>query len=208
VTPEDTGNRVGPQAAPGLCTIGHSNLALGDFLGLLKQHAIETVADVRTTPRSRWVPHFSAGPLREALSRRGIGYVPFGRELGGRPQGGEFYDEQGHVLYGRLAGSPLFQEGIDRVLAGAQTRRMALLCSEEDPSRCHRHLLIGRVLRDRGAAVAHIRRDGHIDTEADLAAREISEAQATLFAGGSAEEQWTSPRSVTRVKPPPSASEN
>jgi len=111
VTPEDTGNRVGPQAVPGLATIGHSNLALGDFLGLLKQHAIETVADVRTTPRSRWVPHFSAGPLREALSRRGIGYVPFGRELGGRPQGGEFYDEQGHVLYGRLAGSPLFQEG-------------------------------------------------------------------------------------------------
>ena len=208
MTPEDTGNQVGPDAAPDLFTIGHSNLALDDFLGLLQQHGNQTVADVRTTPRSRWVPHFGAGPLREALSRRGIGYVPFGRELGGRPQGGEFYDEQGHVLYGRLAGSPLFQAGIDRLLAGAQTRRIALLCSEEDPCRCHRHLLIGRVLRDRGVAVSHIRRDGHIDTEAELAAREIDDAQPTLFAGGSGEKQWTSPRSVTRRNPPPSASEN
>ncbi len=67
---------------------------------------------------------------------------------------------QGHVLYGRLAASPAFQEGIDRVLARAQTQRIALLCSEEDPSRCHRHLLIGRVLRERGVAVSHIRGDG------------------------------------------------
>ena len=160
-----------PAAAPGLFTIGHSNITLDDFLGLLQQHGIDTVADVRTVPRSRYVPHFNAGQLGEALARRGIDYVPLGRELGGRPRDNAFYDDQGHVLYGRLAGTTAFQEGLDRVLARAQTRRIALLCSEEDPSRCHRHLLIGRVLRERGVALSHIRRDGRIETEAELAAR-------------------------------------
>ena len=191
-----------PGAAPGLFTIGHSNLALGHFLALLQQHGIGTVADVRTVPRSRHVPHFSAGPLREALDGRAIGYLPLGHELGGRPAGRDFYDEEGRVLYGRLAGSPAFGEGIDRVLAGARTSRLALLCSEEDPSRCHRHLLIGRVLRERGVPVSHIRRDGRAETEAGLAARETSgRPQAALFDGGA---HWRSPRPVARRPRPPS----
>ena len=190
-----------PDATPGLFTIGHSNLALDDFLGLLRQHGIQAVADVRTVPRSRYVPHFNAGQLRDALARYDLSYLPFGRELGGRPEGTGFYDAQGHVLYGRLAASPAFQQGIDRVLASAQTQRVALLCSEEDPARCHRHLLIGRVLRERGVAVTHIRRDGQVEAESDLAAREISDApQDTLFDGGPAGHPWKSPRPV---RPPP-----
>jgi uncharacterized protein (DUF488 family) len=171
-----------PDSAPGLFTIGHSNVALDDFMGLLRQHGIQAVADVRTVPRSRYVPHFNAGQLRDALARHDLSYLPCGRELGGRPEGAEFYDAQGHVRYDRLAESPAFREGIDRVLAGAQTQRIALLCSEEDPARCHRHLLIGRVLGNRGVTVSHIRRDGGIETEADLAAREAGDGpQPTLF---------------------------
>jgi uncharacterized protein (DUF488 family) len=193
-----------PDAAPHLFTIGHSNVALDDFLGLLHQHGIEAVADVRTVPRSRYVPHFNAGQLRDALARRAIDYLPFGQDLGGRPAGDEFYDEEGHVLYERLAVSPAFQAGLNRILAGAQASRVALLCSEEDPSRCHRHLLIGRVLRKRGVAVSHIRRDGRIETEADLDAREIGgDPQATLFEGGSGRDPWRSPRPVPRGRPPP-----
>lgn len=171
-----------PDAAPHLYTVGHSNVTLESFLRLLQRHHIEAVADVRTRPRSRYVPHFDAGPLREALARCAIGYVPLGRELGGRPEGDEFYDEKDRVLYGRLAASPAFQRGIDRILGGAASYRLALLCSEENPSRCHRHLLIGRVLRERGVEVSHIRGDGRLETEADLAAREASDSpQLTLF---------------------------
>jgi uncharacterized protein (DUF488 family) len=190
-----------PDVTPGLFTIGHSNLALDDFLGLLRQHGIQAVADVRTVPRSRYVPHFNAGQLRDALARCDVSYLPFGRELGGRPEDAGFYDAQGHVLYGRLAASPAFQQGIGRVVASAQTQRVALLCSEEDPARCHRHVLIGRVLGERGVAVTHIRRDGHVEAESDLAAREISDTpQATLFDGGPGGHSWKSPRPV---RPPP-----
>lgn len=174
-----------PDDVPVVFTIGHSNQTLDDFLGLLQQHGIEAVADVRTVPWSRYVPHFNAKALGKALAQRAIEYVPFGRELGGRPEGEQFYDDQGHVLYGRLAASPAFREGLDRALARAQTSRVALLCSEENPSRCHRHLLIGRVLRERGVAVSHIRGDGRLETEAALAAREMSgDLQPTLFEGG------------------------
>ena len=217
-----------PADGPGLFTIGHSNQALDDFLDLLQQHRIEAVADVRTVPRSRYVPHFSAGPLREALAGRGIAYIPMGRELGGRPEGDEFYDAEGHVLYGRLAATPAFRGGLDQVLAGAQTSRIAVLCSEEDPGRCHRHLLIGRVLRARGVPVSHIRRDGSVETEAELAIREAGAGpppgttpQATLFDDstglgtsasgqdkgsadrGGPEGQWRSPGPIPRRKPRP-----
>jgi hypothetical protein len=150
-----------PDHGPGLLTIGHSNQALDAFLGLLRQHSIEAVADVRTVPWSRYVPVFNAKRLHETLAEHGIDYVPLGAELGGRPAGEEFYDEQGHVLYGRLAASPAFQQGIDRVLRGARSHRIALLCSEENPSRYHRHLLIGRVLRTRGDALPRQGRWAH-----------------------------------------------
>jgi uncharacterized protein (DUF488 family) len=190
-----------PDAAPRLFTIGHSNQALDDFLGLVQQQGIEVIADVRTVPWSRHVPHFNAKALGAALAERDIGYVPLGRDLGGRPEGGEFYDQQGHVLYGRLAASPAFQEGLDQILAQARTSRIALLCSEEDPRRCHRHLLIGRVLGQRGVPVSHLRRDGRIETGADLAASEPGDgSQATLFDD---DPQWRSPRPISRRSPRP-----
>jgi uncharacterized protein (DUF488 family) len=197
-----------PGAQPCLYSIGHSNITLEDFLGLIQRHDIEVVADVRSLPRSRYVPHFDAGPLQQALLRLGIGYVPLGEQLGGRPDGDEFYDEQDHVRYDRLAGSQKFQAGINRVLRGAKNYRIALLCSEEDPSKCHRHLLIGRVLQDRGVAVLHIRGDGRIQAEADLDSQETDTgAQAELFQINPEERQWRSIRSVSRRKLPLNSSE-
>jgi uncharacterized protein (DUF488 family) len=72
-----------PDDGPGLFTIGHSNQALDHFLSLLQRHGIEAVADVRTVPWSRHVPHFNAKTLGATLGSQGIDYVPLGRELGG-----------------------------------------------------------------------------------------------------------------------------
>ena len=198
--------KVGPAMEPGLFTVGHSNSSLEAFLGLLVEHHIEVVADVRTSPRSRYVPHFDARPLRDALARHSINYVALGRQLGGRPEGDEFYDEADHVLYGRLASSPAFEEGLERVLCGAREYRVALLCSEEDPSACHRHLLIGRVLRSRGVRVWHIRGDGRLESEEELASTEGHEEQPGLFSGAYEERQWRSIRSVSRKRVPLSSS--
>lgn len=187
---------------PGLYSIGHSNVSLDVFLDLLQRYRIDAVADVRTSPRSRYVPHFDAQPLQRELSQRNIKYVALGKELGGRPDGDEFYDKQDHVLYGQLAATRMFQEGIERILQGAKAYRVALLCSEEDPSQCHRHLLIGRVLRDHGTALLHIRGDGSVQDDSDLVmSQQNDNMQDMLFESIPGERQWRSTRSVSRKKP-------
>jgi uncharacterized protein (DUF488 family) len=151
-------------------TIGHSNHQVEHFLDLLKSHCVQVVADTRSYPYSEYATHFDQKPLKAALEANGIRYVFLGRELGGQPDGDEFYDDQGHVLYDRVAETELFQEGVSRLEKGIREYKVAMLCAEENPAACHRRLLIERVLLTRGIQVEHIRGDGRIQTEADVAA--------------------------------------
>ncbi len=189
-------------------TIGHSNLALELFVDLIRSHQIEVVADVRSSPYSRYAPQFNREPLGEARRGGGIDYLFVGDALGGRPPGDEYYDDQGRVLYDRVAASPAFQAGLDRVASLFRRRRGAVMCSEEDPGQCHRRLLVGRVLAERGFTVLHLRGDGRVEEEAELARalqRRKTGGQKTLF---DLEEPppWKSTRSVSQKKAQPSSS--
>jgi uncharacterized protein (DUF488 family) len=181
-------------------TIGHSNHSLETVLALLQGHQVEIVVDTRSQPYSKYSPHFDQEPLKKALKAHGIRYLFMGKELGGRPAGDEFYDGEGRVLYDRVAASPFFKKGLARLEKGLREFRVALLCSEENPMGCHRRLLIGRVLGERGVAVDHIRGDGRLQSEADLV-REQSpdESQFSLFEHGPVP-QWKSIPSVSPKK--------
>ena len=158
--------------AMSVLTIGHSNASLGDFLGLLDGHAVEVVVDVRSSPSSRYSPHFSGEQLRRALSLTSHRYLFMGDVLGGRPADPGHYDADGFVRYDLVAGSALFQGGLDRLVDGTARFRVALMCSEEDPVSCHRRRLVARALAARGITAQHIRKDGHIETERAVALRE------------------------------------
>ena len=80
-----------------------------------------------------------------------------------------------------MAKSERFASGLERLLTGAGTYRVAILCSEENPENCHRRLLIGRVLADRGISVLHIRGDGSVISDEDLGRPPEDTAQAALF---------------------------
>jgi uncharacterized protein (DUF488 family) len=67
-----------------LFTIGHSNHSIDAFIALLQQHGITAVADVRSHPYSRFLPHFNQSALKAALLNAGIQYVFLGKELGAR----------------------------------------------------------------------------------------------------------------------------
>jgi len=178
-------------------TIGHSNHPIDHFVGLLRRHGVEVLVDARSYPYSKFAPQLDMPALKAAIQRSDMKYLFLGRELGGRPNGDEFYDSEGHVLYGRVAEAPFFREGLERLLRGVQTYRVALLCSEENPLHCHRRLLVGRVLGKHGVAVEHIRGDGNLQTEEALAAMEprVCSAQTPLFEG-SRETEWRSTQSV------------
>jgi uncharacterized protein (DUF488 family) len=153
-------------------TLGHSNHPIEKFLQLLTGHAITAVADVRSRPFSRRYPHFNQQRLSATLAQHGIAYVWVGAELGARSNDESCY-EGGQVQYQRLAATPLFKQGIDRVLDGAQRFRVALLCAEKEPLDCHRTLLVSRALEKRGAAISHILADGSIEHQTQTMTRLI-----------------------------------
>lgn len=149
-------------------TIGHSTHSLDSFASLLKRYEIDVLVDVRSCPYSRHVPQFNADNLREFLAAIGIRYVFLGDALGGRPRDRELYDEHGHIVYARIARRPAFRRGLSKLEKQAETCRVAVLCSEEDPVHCHRRLLVGNALMEQGIKVTHIRGDGRLQTEEAL----------------------------------------
>ncbi len=144
-------------------TIGHSNHSLDAFLALLRDNGIEEVADVRSTPYSRYNPHFSRKAVARALEEVGIAYVFQGEQLGGRPSARSLYDADGRVRYDLVARTESFASGIGEVLSHADEHRIALMCAEKEPLDCHRTLLVARALVERGVAVEHILADGSLE---------------------------------------------
>jgi uncharacterized protein (DUF488 family) len=167
-----------------LFTIGHSNHAQEDFLGVLSMHGITAVCDVRSAPFSRFSPQFNRDEISKALQVRGVAYLFLGRELGGRSEDPACYVE-GKVQYDRLASGAFFQQGLTRVEDGmTKGFRIALMCAEKDPIECHRTILVARHLAARDIDVRHILASGEIETHAGAMgrlARLVKVPEADLF---------------------------
>ncbi len=190
---------------PRIYTVGHSNRTLDEFIALLARHEIEVLVDVRSQPYSRYTPQFNGASLKETAPAASVKYLFLGKELGGRPEGPQFYDADGRVRYNLVAESPLFLSGIERLEIGIQRYRVAILCAEEDPTGCHRRLLVGRVLAERGVPVLHIRGDGQVQSEEQVQ-EAAHDGQLSLFDAQEVRE-WKSIRSVLPKEPRPASSE-
>jgi len=180
-------------------TIGHSNHSPEHFIELLKKYQIDVLVDVRSRPHSKQVPYFNKNALKTLVTTNGIRYLFLGKELGGIPEKSNFYDENGYVVYSRIAGSEPFLRAISRLETGILEYRVAIMCGEENPFGCHRRLLIGRVLKERGVAIQHIRGSGNLQTEEELVLKEqaslVDNSQQPLF-NFKEETEWKSIRSV------------
>ena len=157
-------------------SIGHSNHPFGHILGLLRRHHVEAVADVRSRPYSRFVPHFSKGSLERLLRAEGMGYLYLGTELGGKPVRGE---APAAGDYASRVAEPGFRAGIEQLSAAAREQRVALLCRERDPLDCHRFHLICRYLRPLGPDIRHILPSGALEPQ-DATERRLLERVEAL----------------------------
>ncbi|HKU78821.1 MAG TPA: DUF488 domain-containing protein [Rhodanobacteraceae bacterium] len=142
-----------------LWTIGHSTRSLDEFLALLKDNAIEVLADVRHYPGSRKYPHFNAESLRLAVHDVGIRYEAF-TELGGRRKvqpdsPNTAWRHPAFRGYADYMQTKEFRDGIERLKALASKQRTAIMCSEAVWWRCHRGL-ISDVFKLHGTRVLHI----------------------------------------------------
>ncbi|HJT80914.1 MAG TPA: DUF488 domain-containing protein [Chthoniobacterales bacterium] len=139
--------------SPAILTIGHSTRALDDFIALLQAHGVTLVVDVRTIPRSRHNPQFNGESLPDSLKKAGIEYIHM-PGLGGlrhaKPDsvngGWRNASFRGYADYMQTAE---FQDQIEKLIQLADAHRIALMCAEAVPWRCHRSL-IGDALTVRG----------------------------------------------------------
>ncbi|MCP5279341.1 MAG: DUF488 domain-containing protein [Thiobacillus sp.] len=154
-------------------TIGHSTHSSERFIDLLIKNSIQVIADVRSSPFSRFNPQFNREELQSSLKQAGIRYVYLGKELGARSEDPSCYKGD-KVQYDRLAKTKLFQAGIDRVIEGAGKFRVALMCAEKDPLDCHRTILVARELVNRGCSVTHILENGTCEAHEESIKRLVS----------------------------------
>jgi len=140
-------------------SIGHSTRTIEDFIALLKGHGIELLADVRTVPRSRHNPQFNKDALPDSLRPLGIDYLHLG-ELGGlrharKDSTNTAWRNLSFRGFADYMETPEFEKGLHRLISEAQTRRVAIMCAEAVPWRCHRSL-IADALVARGVEVLEI----------------------------------------------------
>ena len=131
-------------------TIGHSTRTVQEFVRLLQAHAVTRVVDVRTVPRSRHNPQFNRDTLPASLKSTGIGYMHMA-ELGGLRRttrdsinsGWRNASFRGYADYMQTAE---FNEAIERLTQLMSQDRIALMCAEAVPWRCHRSLIADALL--------------------------------------------------------------
>lgn len=151
-----------------LLTVGHSNHPLDKFLALLKEHEIAALADIRRFPSSRKFPQFNQVELSRALQQSGIEYHWL-EVLGGRrpkqksisPLLNSGLRNDSFHNYADYMQSEAFQQGIDELLAIAEKKRTACMCSESLFWQCHRRL-VSDFLTAHGHSVQHIFPSGEI----------------------------------------------
>ena len=142
-----------------LFTLGHSTRPIDDFLALLAEHRIARLVDVRTVPRSRHNPQFNIDLLPPALERAGIAYT-HKAALGGlrharKDSPNTAWNNASFRGYADYMLTPDFDRAIDELIALADRERIAIMCAEAVPWRCHRSL-IADALTARGIKVTHI----------------------------------------------------
>jgi uncharacterized protein (DUF488 family) len=153
VSPQPAGGAPGSAetgVSPLVLTIGHSTRPIEEFIGLLQAHAVRRVVDVRTMPASRHNPQFNKAALARSLAEAGLGYL-HAPGLGGlrhtkpgSPNTG--WRNASFRGYADYLGTPAFARSLEEVIDLARRERIALMCAEVVPWRCHRSLIADALL--------------------------------------------------------------
>ena len=140
-------------------TIGHSTRTLEEFVQLLEVYGLTLVVDVRTVPRSRHNPQFNKETLPDTLKHYGVRYIHM-PEIGGlrhpkHESVNTAWKNSGFRGYADYMQTQEFVDSLLKIVALARENRLALMCAEALPWRCHRNL-ISDALVVRHLKVEHI----------------------------------------------------
>ena len=152
------------RADPGVFTVGHSTRTIEEFRELLEAHRVKHLIDVRTVPRSRTNPQFNSDTLPKPLKLARIAYSHM-PELGGlrhaKPDSrNTAWRNKSFRGYADYMQTPEFAKALEKLIAAARKKQVAVMCAEAVPWRCHRSL-IGDALLARGIPVEHVMSPTH-----------------------------------------------
>lgn len=134
-----------------LFTLGHSDLSLDSFFGLLEASSIRCIADIRSNPASSRFPQFERNALSFELQKRGFSYRWF-RELGGKrsdvkpSKDHTALDDEELRRYATAMNRADFNAAVDDLIGLTASTIVVLLCAERDFRHCHRNLLADKLL--------------------------------------------------------------
>jgi uncharacterized protein (DUF488 family) len=153
-----------------LFTIGYSGYKdIEDFISELKEHEIQILIDVRSSPYSAYYEQYNKEQLSRKLKENDIFYSNYARQFGARQDNPSFYrnGESGKRLdFELFSKSDQFLEGVHAV--EKSNANIVFMCAEKNPIECHRAILVARAFHDRGHKVLHIRPDDTMLSQADL----------------------------------------
>ncbi len=161
-------------------TVGHSNHKWESFSELLVSNGIELLVDLRSKPVSRFAPFSNRRVFPALLETVEIEYHFMGDSLGGRPDDPSFHDAGGKPDYQKMRSSDAFREGMENLVRVAEDAVAVVMCSEGDPTRCHRRLLIRVELEAQGVGVLHILREGRVVGEEAIGGAPGSQGRLAL----------------------------
>jgi uncharacterized protein (DUF488 family) len=149
-----------------ILTVGHSVHPLDEFIEMIRAHRVRKLIDVRTVPRSARNPQFNRDTLPQSLHEAGFEYAHM-PALGGlrhprRDSTNTGWRNPSFRGYADYMETPEFDEALGRLIAAAHEERVAIMCAEAVPWRCHRSM-ISDALVARGAGVEHIMSPTHIE---------------------------------------------
>lgn len=143
--------------------VGHSNYPYDKLIEMIKKYGINCVVDIRETPYSKYNTQYNRESLRENLKSSGFTYVYMGHEFGAKRQTKESYNDDGYADFEKVIKEELFLKGIERITKGLQMGyKIVLLGAMQEPIRCHRSIMLGKYLNEKGFDVKYIMHEGNI----------------------------------------------
>jgi len=141
-----------------LFTIGYTGFKIESFLKELKSNEINVIIDVRSSPYSERYSEYNRENLERILSSNGIYYRNYKQEFGARQENRDFYSSDGYLDFELFAKSKQFLSGVEKIKNSIEKGyRIAFLCAENEPIKCHRTILVARTFHELGYNVIHLK---------------------------------------------------
>ena len=149
--------------------IGHSNYPYDKLINMIKKYDINCVVDIRETPYSKYNIQYNKEAFNESLRNSGFLYIYMGKEFGAKRTNKDVYTQEGYADFEKVAKEDIFLNGIERLKKGCQMGyRIVLLGAMQEPIRCHRSILVGKVLNKEGFDVKYIMHEGNLAYQEDI----------------------------------------